>query len=82
MKSKDSDIEYVAAFLKLAGIIVFLCVAIERAINVDHLQDANGVADDTIAALCFDRFGTALLYGGVLFGLGWVISLIHERTRD
>lgn len=79
MKTKDWQIELVAACLKFAGVIAFLCFAVYGGI---HVEEMNYVGNDEILAVALRSLGEALLYGGVLFGLGWAISLFHDRTRD
>ena len=83
MKTKDWQIELVAAGLKFAGIIAFLCFAVYGGVQVEELTDTHPqLGDDEFLAYSLRFLGEALLYGGVLFGLGWAISLFHDRTRD
>ena len=69
------QVQDVAALLKFAGFVTFVSLAVYGGIWVEELDQ---VDDDDVLAWSLRFLGEALTYGGVLYGLGWAISLLNS----
>jgi hypothetical protein len=69
------QVQDAASLLKFAGFVTFVCFAVYGGILIEEMDQ---VDDDDILAYSLRFLGEALTYGGVLYGLGWAISLLDR----
>jgi hypothetical protein len=69
------QVQDAAALLKFAGFVTFVSLAVYAGIEIEELDR---IEDDETLAYSLRFLGEALTYGGVLYGLGWAISLLNS----